>query len=98
VYVVKIDRLEVNRRVQYAYAYGTISPTLAAISRLKDKIVWHIDFGVIFALGLIVYWPAANSVVRTTPLDPLQLVSALGLAAVATLWWEIVKLFEARTA
>ncbi|NSW82609.1 MAG: cation transporting ATPase C-terminal domain-containing protein [Syntrophothermus sp.] len=46
---------------------------------------------------LIVYWPAANSAVKTAPLNPFQLVTAIGLAAVATLWWEIVKLFKATT-
>ncbi|HEX3048404.1 MAG TPA: hypothetical protein VHY08_26890 [Bacillota bacterium] len=40
--------------------------------------------------------PGAHTVVKTTSLQPGQLLAAIGVAFVATAWWEVVKLFKGR--
>lgn len=64
------------------------------IFRLKDKVVWYVNIGIIIALGLVVYLPTGNTIVKTAPLNASQLLTAIGLAAVATFWWEVVKVFK----
>ncbi len=64
------------------------------IFKRKDKVVWYVNAGIIAALALVTYLPAANSIVKTVPLGVGPLFAAIGLAALATFWWEIVKLFK----
>jgi Ca2+-transporting ATPase len=61
---------------------------------IKDKVMWAINGGVLIMLALIIYLPAANSIAKTEPLSLVQILLALGIASVCTLWWEIVKLIK----
>ncbi|MEN6391645.1 MAG: cation-translocating P-type ATPase [Syntrophomonas sp.] len=72
-------------------------PVSAALVKFKDKVVWYVNGGILAALAVIVYLPAANEIVKTRPLSLSQVVAAVGLAALATFWWEAVKFFKRRT-
>jgi Ca2+-transporting ATPase len=60
----------------------------------KDMVMWLTNIGVILILTFILYTPWGNSLAQTVPLSPINIISALGIAVVATVWWEIVKLFK----
>ncbi|HEX2926263.1 MAG TPA: cation-translocating P-type ATPase [Ruminiclostridium sp.] len=62
--------------------------------KFKDKVVLVINFVIIAALILITYVPQVNAVVQTSPLNALDFLMAVGVSAVATLWYEFVKLFK----
>ncbi len=64
---------------------------LAGIFKFKDKVVWYVNVGIIAALALAIYLPAGNSVAKTVPLNGMQVISAIGLAAASTFWWELAK-------
>lgn len=66
----------------------------AAIFKLKDKVIWYINIGIIAALALVIYLPAGNDIVKTVPLSASQVLIAIGLAAASTCWWEIVKVLK----
>jgi len=66
----------------------------ASIIKLKDKVIWYVNIGIIAALALVTYLPAGNAVVKTVPLNASQVLTAIGLAAVSIFWWEIVKVFN----
>lgn len=57
---------------------------------LKDKVMWAINLGTLAGLALILYSPL-NNVLKLAPLSLVQLAICVGLAAVAVLWYEIVK-------
>ena len=57
---------------------------------IKDKVMWAINLGTLAGLALILYTPLSG-VLKLSPLSPLQLLTCLGLAAAAVLWYEIVK-------
>lgn len=57
----------------------------------KDKIMLYVNICMLLALGLILYLPWGNLIVRTAPLSPIQLLAAVFTAAVSTLWWDAVK-------
>lgn len=57
---------------------------------LKDKVMWAISLGTLAGLALILYSPL-NNVLKLAPLSLVQLAICVGLAAVAVLWFEIVK-------
>ena len=57
----------------------------------RDKVMWLINLAVLGGLALLLYLPAAASLVRLTPLPLWQLGAALCIAAAATLWYEPVK-------
>ncbi len=61
---------------------------------LKDKIIVLINTAIIIVLLLIIYVPLLNRLVGTTPLSLSELLAALGLAALATLIFDLVKLFK----
>lgn len=61
---------------------------------LKDKIIVLINTAIIAVLLLIIYVPLLNRLVGTAPLSVPELLIALGLAALATLIFDLVKLFK----
>ena len=60
----------------------------------KDKVIWYVNIGIISALALVIYLPAGNAIAKTLPLNFGQVLTAIGLAAAATFWWELVKVFK----
>lgn len=66
----------------------------AGIFKLKDKVIWYVNIGIIAALALVIYLPSGNAIVKTVPLNGMHVISAIGLAAAATFWWELVKVFK----
>lgn len=60
----------------------------------EDKVMWFINGGVLIVLALLIYMPAMNVIAKTSPMSIGQLLMSFALAALATLWWEIVKLFK----
>lgn len=60
----------------------------------KDKLMTYVNLGIVAAIGLILYLPAGNFIAKTKPLSALELLVAVAAAGIATLWWEIVKLFK----
>lgn len=69
----------------------------AALVKFKDRVLWYVNGGIMAALAVVVYLPAANEIVKTRPLNLSQVAAAVGLAALATFWWEVVKFYKRRT-
>ncbi|MBK5254169.1 MAG: cation-translocating P-type ATPase [Peptostreptococcaceae bacterium] len=59
----------------------------------KDKIMWGVNIITVFGLLIILYTPV-NHFLKFEPLSAGQLFSAVGIAAVAVWWYELVKLFK----
>ncbi|MEG1997057.1 MAG: cation-translocating P-type ATPase C-terminal domain-containing protein, partial [Clostridiales bacterium] len=57
---------------------------------LKDKVMWSVNIGTIVGLLVIVYSPVA-SFLKLAPLSLGQLAQVVAVAAVAVLWYELVK-------
>lgn len=66
----------------------------AGIFKLKDKVIWYVNIGIIAALALVTYLPAGNAIAKTVPLNAGQVLVAIALAAAATFWWEIIKMLK----
>ena len=65
-----------------------------SIKRLaKDKVMWMINIGTIAGLLALLYTPL-NSILKLAPLNGMQLLSVIGIAAVSVLWYEGVKLVK----
>lgn len=69
--------------------------SLVSMLKLKDKVTWFVNIGIMIALALVVYLPAGNNAAKTAPLSLNQVMFAIFLAGLATFWWEIVKIFKA---
>ena len=67
---------------------------LLTIFKLKDKVRVFVNLGILIGLGLIVYAPFVNNIAKTTPLHLNQMLMAIVLAMVSTLWWEVVKVIK----
>lgn len=64
---------------------------LQSIRRLaKDKIMWAVNIGTLVLLAVILYTPLSG-VLKLSALPLPLLLTAVGLAAVSVLWYEIVK-------
>ena len=59
----------------------------------RDKVMWLVNIGTLALLGLILYTPLAEHL-RLAPLSLEDALTALLLAAVSVLWYEIVKLVK----
>jgi Ca2+-transporting ATPase len=57
---------------------------------LKDRVMLIVDIGMISGLLIILYTPLAHSLKLVAP-NIEQLLLALGLAAAAVFWYEIIK-------
>lgn len=65
-----------------------------SIARLAhDKVMWIANLGTIAMLLIILYTPL-NSFLKLAPLSASQFFISLGIAVVAVLWYEIVKLIR----
>jgi Ca2+-transporting ATPase len=67
---------------------------LTSLFTFKDKVVTIVNLGIVFALLLVTYLPAANSIAQTSSLNPAQFLCAVGIAALSTFWWEIIKIIN----
>lgn len=67
---------------------------IQSIVRLsKDWVMWAVNSGTLLMLGIILYTPLSNFL-KLAPLTAGQLFTSIGVAAVAVLWYEIVKLIK----
>lgn len=57
----------------------------------KDKVMWIVNAAALAGLCLILYTPLAGFL-KLAPLSTVQFFTAVGIAAVAVLWYELVKL------
>jgi len=65
-----------------------------SIARLaKDKVMWAVNIFTVFGLLIILYTPV-NHFLKFEPLSASQLFGAVGIAAAAVLWYELVKLVK----
>lgn len=65
---------------------------IQSIKRLaKDKVMWAVSIVTLVGLFIILYTPL-NTFLKLAPLSFLQILSAVAIAAVAVLWYEVVKL------
>lgn len=67
-----------------------------SITRLaKDKVMWAVNIGTVVALLLILYTPLCGFL-KLTPLSMGQFFAAVGIGAVAVLWYEVIKFIKKR--
>jgi P-type Ca2+ transporter type 2C len=59
----------------------------------KDWVMWIVNLGTLLILGAILYTPLAEFL-KLAPLSLNQLLFTAGIAGVAVLWYEIVKLIK----
>ena len=59
----------------------------------KDWVMWTVTIGTFAMLAIIIYSPISG-LLKMAPLSPVQFLTALGLAAVSVLWYEVVKLIK----
>ncbi|NNJ32006.1 cation-translocating P-type ATPase [Lacrimispora defluvii] len=65
-----------------------------SITRLvKDKVMWAVNIFTVFGLLIILYTPI-NHFLKFEPLSASQFFGAVGIAAAAVLWYELVKLVK----
>lgn len=65
-----------------------------SITRLaKDKVMWAVNIFTIVGLLIILYTPMSHFL-KFEPLSVSQLFGAVGIAAAAVLWYELVKLIK----
>ncbi|MBE3102016.1 MAG: cation-translocating P-type ATPase, partial [Firmicutes bacterium] len=60
---------------------------------IKDKVMWAVNIGTIAGLLLILYTPLCGFL-KLAPLTMGQFFSAVGIAAISVLWYELVKLVK----
>ncbi len=65
---------------------------IRSIFRLaKDGVMWAVNIGTLIMIAVILYTPLSGFL-KLAPLSAGQLLTTLGMAAAAVLWYEIVKL------
>lgn len=60
---------------------------------IKDKVMWAVNIGTVVLLAVILYTPLSGFL-KLAPLSAVQMLLALGFAALSVLWYEIVKLIK----
>ena len=60
---------------------------------IRDKVMWVVNIGTVAGLLIILYTPLCEFL-KLAPLSVGQFFAAAGIAAVAVLWYEIVKLIK----
>jgi len=58
---------------------------------IKDKVMWMVNIVTVLGLFIILYSPL-NKFLKLAPLTFIELVSVVGIAVVAVMWYEVVKL------
>lgn len=66
----------------------------SGIFKRRDKVMWIVNSAMLLALMVAIYLPYGNVAAKTVPLGAVPMLCAVGIAAVSTMWWEIVKLFK----
>jgi ATPase, P-type (transporting), HAD superfamily, subfamily IC len=67
-------------------------PAVKSFMRLiKDKVMWAVFLGTIIGLFVILYTPLSE-LIKLAPLSLNQFILAAGIATVAVMWYELVKL------
>jgi Ca2+-transporting ATPase len=61
------------------------------IRLIKDRVMWAITVGTVLGLILMLYTPVSG-ILKLAPLSGIQFLIVIGIAAVAVLWYEFVKL------
>jgi len=69
---------------------------LSNFFKSRDKVLWYINIGILLALTIVIYTSFGNQLAKTSALTAIQLLSSIAIAAIATLWWELVKLYKKR--
>ncbi len=65
-----------------------------SVKRLaRDKVMWAVNIVTIIGLALILYTPI-NGFLKLYPLSASQAISAVVIAVIAVLWYEVVKLVK----
>jgi Ca2+-transporting ATPase len=65
-----------------------------SIARLsKDRIMWAVSIGTLLMLAIILYTPLSGFL-KLAPLTVGQFFGSAGIAALAVLWYEVVKLIK----
>ncbi len=59
----------------------------------KDVVMWAVNFGTLLMLAIILYTPLSGFL-KLAPLSAGQNLITLGIAAVAVLWYEMIKLIS----
>ena len=67
---------------------------ISSFFKTKDKVLWSINIGILIAFTVVIYSSFGNGLAKTLPLTAGQLIGSFGIAAVATLWWEFIKLYK----
>ena len=67
---------------------------ISSLIKTKDKVLWYINIGILLGLTSVVYTSFGNQIAKTLPLTLVELLSSFAIAAIATLWWELVKLYR----
>lgn len=65
-------------------------------STARDKVMWIAILSTVVILLLAIYTPL-NDFLKLSPLSAVEFFASFGLAAAATLWYEIVKFLKKRT-
>jgi Ca2+-transporting ATPase len=60
------------------------------IRQIKDKVMWSVVIGTLTGLFIMIYSPLSGFF-KLAPLTFQQLLLSVGLACVAVLWYELVK-------
>lgn len=60
---------------------------------IKDKVMWSINVGTIVGIIVILYTPI-NGFLKLYPLTAEQLLTAIGVAILSVIWYEVVKLIN----
>ncbi len=67
---------------------------IQSVTRLvKDKVMWAVNIFTVLGLFIILYTPM-NHFLKFEPLSASQFFGAVGIAAAAVLWYELVKLVK----
>lgn len=67
---------------------------IQSVKRLaKDWVMWAVTFGTLAMLGVILYSPL-NGLLKLAPLSAPLFFKAVGIAAAAVFWYELVKLVK----
>jgi Ca2+-transporting ATPase len=70
--------------------------TITNIFRVKDKVMFYVNLGILLGLALVIYLPLAQGVVKTASLSSMQIMAGVGIAFLSTVWWEAVKIVQGK--
>ncbi|MBB6067611.1 HAD-IC family P-type ATPase [Methanococcus maripaludis] len=72
-----------------------IESVFSAFKKFKnDMLLWLVNIGIFGGILIMLYVPSATEIAKTVPLTEKQLLSAILISGVSTLWWEVVKLLK----